>query len=425
MAARWIQKSQFDMPKIEIVLPKPHAGQERVKREAKRFNVVACGRRWGKSTFGIDRAIAPEVLHLPVAWFSPTYKMLLEVWREADRITRPIQTRRNASDHRLEFVTGGLLEFWSLDNEDAARGRKYRRAIIDEAGILPRLMDAWNFVIRPTLTDYRGDGWIFSTPKGRNGFYQMFQWGADPLESDWMCWQMPTSSNPHIDPNEIESLHRALPERVYRQEILAEFLEDAGGVFRHVAECATAIGQSAAIPGHSYVMGVDWGKLNDFTVISVIDATTRSLVFVDRFNQIDYAVQVGRLQAICGRFAPVAVVVERNSMGDPLVEQAARLGLPIVAFTTTNASKTAIIDALAFAFERREIQIISDPVLVAELQSYEMERLKSGMLRYSAPEGLHDDCVMSLALAWSEVVSPTGGDDGLVVYDDLIGISPV
>ena len=114
-----------------------------------------------------------------------------------------------------------------------------------------------------------------------------------------------------------------------------------------------------------------------------------------------------------------------TEVGDPLVEQAARLGLPIVAFTTTNASKTAIIDALAFAFERREIQIISDPVLVAELQSYEMERLKSGMLRYSAPEGLHDDCVMSLALAWSEVISPTGGDEGLVVYDDLIGISPV
>jgi hypothetical protein len=74
-------------------------------------------------------------------------------------------------------------------------------------------------------------------------------------------------------------------------------------------------------------------------------------------------------------------------------------------FQTTNATKTAAIDGLALAFEQDAIRIINDPVLVGELQAYEMERLPSGLLRYSAPEGMHDDCVMSLAIGWTGVVN--------------------
>lgn len=410
------------MPTLTLTLPKRHPGQLQVAKTAKRFNVLDCGRRWGKTTFGIDRAISPDVLRYPVGWFSPTYKMLLEVWRESERILRPITTRRSAQDHRIEFVTGGLLEFWSLDNPDAGRGRKYARAIIDEAAMIRFLMEAWTASIRPTLTDLKGDAWFLSTPKGRNGFWQLYQMGLDPQEAEWMCWQMPTVTNPHIDPVEIESARRMLPERIFAQEYLAEFLEDAGGVFRNVPACAVAISQDKGQQKRAYVVGVDWGKLNDFTVFSVIDVQAKALVFLDRFNQIDYSVQMGRLLTLCERFRPAAVVVERNSIGEPLIEALLRAGLPITAFQTTNSSKTAIIDALALAFERRDIAIIPDPVLVNELQSYEMERLPSGLLRYSAPEGLHDDCVMSLALAWSELVTPDGPQ--MIVHDENVGISP-
>jgi hypothetical protein len=148
------------------------------------------------------------------------------------------------------------------------------------------------------------------------------------------------------------------------------------------------------------VVGVDWGKTSDFTVLTVLDATMSEVCFVDRFNQIDYSVQVGRLQALAERFNPYNIVVERNSIGEPLIEQLARLNLPVQPFTTTNATKAQAIDALSLAFERNEIRIINDPVLINELQAYEMQRLPSGMLKYSAPDGLHDDCVMSLALAW-------------------------
>jgi hypothetical protein len=74
-----------------------------------------------------------------------------------------------------------------------------------------------------------------------------------------------------------------------------------------------------------------------------------------------------------------------------------------VPFQTRNASKTLVIDDLALAFARQSISIIADDVLINELQSYEMERLPSGLMSYGAPDGLHDDCVMSLALAWHGV----------------------
>jgi len=400
-----------------------HDGQRQVVAEAKRYNVVDCGRRWGKTLMGVKLCRPTFRQGEPVGWFAPTYKMMLEVWNEIRWLLPDQLERSNKSEMRMDFVGGGSIDLWSLDNVDAGRGRKYKRVIIDEAAMVKDLMDAWTASIRPTLTDLRGDAWFLSTPKGRNGFWQLYQLGVDPEMPDWACWTMPTVSNPYIDPDEIEAARLMLPERIFQQEYLAEFLEDGGGVFRRVTEATTAEEQYAAVGGHQYVIGVDWGKLNDFTVITVIDTTTRSVVQLDRFNQIDYQVQLGRLHAMYKRFSPVGVVVEYNSMGVPLVEQLVRMGLPVIAFTTTNASKAAIIDALSLAFERGEIQIPNDPVLVGELLAYDMERLPSGLLRYGAPEGFHDDCVMSLAFAWSEIYDPAI-EAGVIVHEEPVTISP-
>ena len=399
------------MQSIVLTLPRPHPGQEEVIRTHARFNVLACGlkycRRFGKTTFGIDRCVTPDVLAYPVGWFSPTYKMLLEVWREAVRVLRPITTRVSASDHRIENMAGGVLEFWSLDNQDSARGRKYKRIIVDEAAMVPALMDAWQYVLRPTLVDYQGDAYFLSTPKGRNGFWQMWQWGQDPLRREWASWQMPTSVNPRIAQSELDAMRDTMPERVYSQEVLAQFLEDGGSVFRGITAAATAEAHEFAAPGHNYVMGLDFARSDDFTVLTVIDATTNSLVALDRFNQIDYHIQTGRIGAMATRFRPDAIVAETNSIGIPMIEQLQRMGLPIVPFTTTNASKQIAIDSLALAFERGQLRIIPDPVLMAELEAFTMEKLPSGMLRYSAPAGGHDDTVMSLAFAWHGMTGRT------------------
>lgn len=370
---------------------------------ATRFNVVCCGRRWGKTTLGIDRLITPETLHHPLGWWSPTYKMLLEVWRDMVRILKPVTARKNTTERRIELITGGVVEMWSMDNPDSARGRHYRRIVVDEAALVPYLTDGWQQAIRPTLIDLEGDAWFLSTPKGHNGFWQLYNLGLDRNQPDWNSWQMPTSSNPHVPPGEIEAMRHSMPAQVFAQEVMAEFVEDAGGVFRRVLEAATAPEQDEREPGHEYVFGVDWAQSNDFTVIAVVDTTLRQLVYMDRFNQIEYAIQRGRLRALAERFRPHAVYSEVNAMGQPITEQLQREGLPVVPFQTTNATKAAAIDALALAFERADIKIINDPVLISELQAYEMGKTKTGLRTFSAPDGMHDDTVMALALAWQAV----------------------
>jgi hypothetical protein len=190
------------------------------------------------------------------------------------------------------------------------------------------------------------------------------------------------------------------PERIFKQEYLAEFLEDEGAVFRKVEERAKASPQDKPIEGHRYTFGVDWARDNDFTAIAVIDATIREMVHLERFNEISWSLQRGRLSALAAFWQPEVIWAEANSIGGPNIEALQAEGLPVQSFTTTASSKGPLVESLALALEKGEIAILNDPVLVGELLAYSMERLPSGRWIYSAPAGLHDDTVIALALAW-------------------------
>ena len=370
----------------------------------KRFNVVDCGRRWGKTVLGIDVAVEMALSGYPVGWFAPEYRFLSEVWRDMVKLLEPYTTRSHATEHRIELASGGVVEMWSLDGGNAGRSRKYARVVVDEAAMVPNLMTVWSEAIRPTLTDLRGDAFFLSTPRGRNDFWQLFQHGMDPLRDDWACWQMPTSTNPFIHPAELEAAQRELAERSFIQEYLAEFLEDSA-VFRKVREAATAKPQEyaqhgyASHPEHRYVVGVDWGKYEDYSVFAVIDSTTKELVHLDRSNRIDYTVQIKRLQDLCKRFQVRQVIAETNANATT-IELLRQSGLGVREFTTTNESKQNIIEGLMLGLEQGKLRIIPDAVLLGELQAFEATRLPGGSLRYAAPSGYHDDCVMALAMGW-------------------------
>jgi phage FluMu gp28-like protein len=186
-----------------------------------------------------------------------------------------------------------------------------------------------------------------------------------------------------------------------RQEILAEVIDDAGAVFRRVAEMATATLQESPIGGHVYVVGVDWGRTHDATVFSVIDVTLKHQVYLDRMTGVDYEMQLDRLIALNAKFRPAKIMVEVNAMGQPLFERLKRQGLPVVAFVTSNPTKQVIIDALTMAFEQAAIRILADETQVNELQAYEIEPLDNGKVRFGSPSGFHDDTVVALALAWA------------------------
>ena len=389
--------------RIILQLPKLHPAQQQVVSQARRFNVLCCGRRWGKTVLGMDRLIHTALQGKPVAWFSPSYKLLADTWRALCSILARVVHGKNEQGKRLELIGGGGIELWSLDNSDAGRSRKYALVVVDEAALLPTLQQAWQESIRPTLTDLRGSAWFLSTPKGLNYFKMLFDRGQDAEREDWASWQMPSSANPCLSPEEIDSARMDLSEAAFNQEYLALFVNWEGSVFRGVGEAATAMPRKQPEDGHDYVIGCDWGRSQDYTVFVVLDMTARSMVALDRSNRVDYAVQCGRLKALAERWRPRQILAENNSIGQPVIEQLLRDGLRVQPFVTTNASKAQAVEALALAFERGEIAILQDPVLVSELVAYQGERLPSGQLRYSAPVGQHDDCVMALAIAWSAV----------------------
>lgn len=322
------------------------------------------------------------------------YKQVHDDFRALDNILAPIVTRKSISEMRLELVGGGVIEFWSLDKPDSIRGKKYHAFIVNEAGFVPNLLDIRNFIIVPTLIDYQGAEWYAGTPKGMNGFYTLFNQGGD----DWAKWQMSSYSNPHVPASELDSLKSLMPERAFQQEIMAQFLEDGGGVFRGVRQCSTLQPQEPE-QGHQYVIGVDWGRSNDSTVFCVLDLTAKKQVYLDRMTDTDYASQRNRLKVLADKYR-ADVIAESNSIGQPNIEALQNMGVPVNGFTTTNASKAGIIQALELAFERGEIALLNDEVQINELMAYQSEKLPSGLVRYGSPDGLHDDTVMALALAW-------------------------
>ena len=344
-----------------------------------------------------------------VAWIAPTYKNSRPLWRMAESLTMPVfdlvEIRR--SERTIDFPSGGALSIYSADNPTSILGESFDLAILDEAARISE--DAWAETIMPTLADRAGRAMLISTPKGRNWFWREWMRGINN-EPGYASFTAPSSDNPNQNIKRAALMARErVPERTYKQEWLAEFIDDSGNVFRNIRECATAELQSKANGTSRYTVGIDWARSNDFTVITVIDQTKREVCHIDRFTGIGYQLQLGRLSAIVERFNPAHIVAESNSMGGPLVEAIQRKGWPVHAFNTTNASKGEIIDGLALALERMDIKIPNDPVLIGELIAYEMETTKSGLIRYGAPDGMHDDMVMSLALCFSAIASSSRG----------------
>jgi len=386
------------MPTMTISLPTLHPGQREVWQHGARFHVLACGRRWGKSRMGSLRCIVEALRGGRAWWVAPSYPMAAVGWRMLKHLGQQVPgTDKSEVNKQIEFPGGGWVQVRSADKPDSLRGEGLDFIVMDECAFIKE--DAWTEALRPALSDRQGRSYFISTPKGRNWFHKLHQ-RAQNDGNEWQAWHFTSYDNPYVDDAEIDAAKTQLPESVFRQEFLAEFIEDAGLVFRRVMDAASGETVERAQNGRQYIFGVDWAKSADWTVITVVDVQARALVCMDRFNQIDYQVQLERLHGLYERFQPQAIIAERNSMGEPLLEQLQRRGLPVRGFQTTNATKAEAVESLALAFEQGDITIMPDDVLIGELQAYELERLPSGMIRYNAPAGMHDDCVMSLALAW-------------------------
>ena len=360
------------------------------------------GRRWGKTILGGAISLATAANGGSVAWIVPTYKNGRALWRFAENAVAPLRKAKlanvNRTERTIEFMNGGVFGIHSADNEDSVRGESFNLVILDEAARISET--AWTDAIQPTLADLDGDAILISTPRGRNWFWQEYQRGvSDGIYQK--AWTASSSANPN--PRIQRAARRAkelVNELTYRQEWLGEFVDAEGSVFRRVQEAATLKPQEPQA-GRQYIAGVDVASSVDYTVVTVMDVETRSMVYMDRFNRVDYPVLISRLESVYKRYNLSSMIVESNSIGRPVIDELVARGLNIVSFLTTSATKQGIIQSLQSAFENGQILVLDDPVLIGELLSFESKRNASGSFSYSAPDGMHDDTVMSLAIAWS------------------------
>lgn len=403
---------------VDIVLHRLHPGQRKIADHPARFKTVMCGRRFGKTALGIrwlcDGALAGE----PVGWFAPTYKFSLEAWRELVQRLKPVTSRISEQEKRLELVTGGVIEVWTLDGEDPGRGRKYKRAVIDEAGIVRELLDRWQQSIRPTLVDLAGQALVLGTPKGRrHGFVTLFNRGLQPDEAEWASFRAPTSDNPYIPASEIEAARKELPPEVFAQEFEGIPTDDGANPFGLEA-LRKAVGELSIHP--PVVYGLDLARASDYTVLIGLDAWRR-VCYIDRW-QAPWAITKEKVRDVVGK---IPVVADATGVGDAIVADLDGMGVVVTPHVFTQPSKLRLMQRLVAAFQGNELTV-PEGWLIAELEAFEFTYTATGV-RYEAPSGLHDDGVMSLGLAlygWDRVqgVPP---DDALplreVVDDPYFG----
>jgi len=361
-----------DESEVVIKLKKLHAGQQKIRKEARQYNVACMGRRWGKTVFGVD-VLTDEggVLDgYPCAWFAPTYMILLEVWKEVCEILEPLIQHKNKSEKRITLVTGGVIEFWSLEKPDAGRSRKYKRVIIDEAAMVKNLLECWERSISATTLDFAEEAqvWFFSTPRGFDDFRELWKRGQKVKGEvdqypDWMSWKMPTSSNPHISKKYLEKRKRELPELVYSQEHLAEFVDFAGLLInkdmlkygRPKKAIATSIGVDLAI-------GTKDIKGNAYTAIAVMQRNYDGGIYLVDVIRGRWAFNVilQMIEEKSRQWGADIVGIEKVQFQDAVVQELLRTtNLPIVGVDTGGQDKLVRFLALQSRYERK--MIFHDP----------------------------------------------------------------
>jgi hypothetical protein len=381
-----------------------HTGQHAAFSSKARVIVVVAGRRWGKSELACmwllagahnDRLRGKPSINW---WVAPTYDMGRPIWRKMQRLAPPGWiTRTVGSEAQPDFLElgGSRIEFKSADHPERLVAEGLGRVVVDECGIVKE--GVWNSSLMPALIDHRAPAMLVGTPKGHNWFHRMYVRGVDPEDHQVASYGGPSVQNPFIDQTEVLRLAQQMPERLYRQELLAEFLSDEGQVFRGVRQCLQPLS-----PEPTVAVGIDLAKHHDFTVLVGMDRWAR-VTFCDRFREISWPLQKQRITAALERGGKG--LLDSTGIGDPILDDLLAAGLDVEGYKFTNASKQQLVERLAMGIEQRAVGLPDDPVMLNELDVFEYDVGRTGLVRYSAPEGAYDDVVIALALAYTQVCS--------------------
>jgi phage FluMu gp28-like protein len=368
---------------MRIEFSAAHINQKPILESQARFNVLMCGRRFGKSELCLIKIVKTACFGQNLAYITPTYKLAKVFF---NKLGNALPYPKNQSDLKIDFPNGGSVEFFTGERLDGLRGRKFHGVIIDEAAFISDLESGWLNSIRPTLTDYKGWAMFLSTPRGQNYFYSLFNKGG---EKDWASFKYTTYDNPYIDRDEIEDAKRQLPAAVFEQEYMANPMENAANPFgnEHIRNCIRPMSNREPV-----VFGIDLAKSYDYTVIIGLDSEGNT-AFFSRFQK-DW----GSTKAEIQKLPKKPILIDSTGVGDPIFEDLQRAGMNIQSFKFTQTSKQQLMTGLQTAIHTGRIGF-PNGLIVNELETFEYQYTASGV-KYSAPSGFHDDCVMALALAW-------------------------
>lgn len=384
---------------MEVRLYHPHLNQLKIhnsiNNESFKYYVLNIGRQFGKSLLAQNQALywgfnAPNC---KIGWVSPIYRQAKKVFAEmclafADHNLLKV----NASDLELKFPNGATMKFFSAERYDNIRGETFDYLVCDEFAFIDEA--AWTEVLRATVLVKGKKVLLISTPKGKNHFYNLFS--MDGVNTQYKSFRMTSYDNPIINPSEIDDARYTLPDHVFRQEYLAEFVDGGYSLF------SAAKFTNETETTSRYYAGIDLGRADDYTVISIFNQKGQQ-VFIDRWRQDSWANIVNKLVQVINKYQAYTLI-EVNSIGDAIFEQVRNGCLNksrIQPFVTTSKSKQDIIEQLVVACQNNEVTFYDADFLRKELEIFGYEyNPKTKSVRYSAPNGFHDDAVMATAIGF-------------------------
>lgn len=340
-------------------------------------------------------------------YFLPTYTQAKKViwdgmdkdgFRFLDHIPKELLASKNETEMRIELKNGSIIQLVGADNIDRIVGTNPIGVVFSEYSIMkPTVWD----LIRPILTENGGWAIFIFTPRGKNHAWKLMM-QAQGDSDKWFAQILTVKETNAISKEALESEAKEMPQDLFNQEFNCEFIEGAGQFFRNFNACVTR--EKAIIdPTHTYHIGVDLAKYQDYTVVTVIDLSTFDVVEIERFNQIDYTLQKARIEACSLRYTfggrKPLINIDSTGVGEPIYDDLARRGLNVNPFKFTEQSRWDLLTNLQLKLEGTVITIPENQVLLNELGAMQYQMSERGKLKVAVPEGTHDDTIMSLGLA--------------------------
>jgi hypothetical protein len=301
--------------------------QLKVWQSKKRFKVLACGRRVGKSNFAIKKTLAEGVAApkgSAVVYVAPTQSQARQIcWDALLDEGKDVIKSAHVNSMDITLVNGVKIHVRSAENPDTLRGLKLYFAVIDEAAFI-KDDSIWTKIIRPALADLEGEAILISSPSGRNWFYDLFKYAESGDDEDWEAYHFTTYDNPTIKPKEIEAAKKSLSSFVFRQEFEASFATAGSGLFKE----EWIKFEDEPVQG-SYYIAIDLAGFEDVsknasaskkrldqTAIAIVKVTDDGNWWVKKIEAGRWDIQATALKILQAirEYQPIAIGIERGAL---------------------------------------------------------------------------------------------------------------